>query len=179
MMLSNGRVHEKENGLHEGYREEYMLNGDGGAVINNNPTEISTWARQAVELMGAGELEKALHFMNLCLDEKFRSKILSEKMENYNGREGAESGNEKYKLSDSDELILLEKRCLVQMRLKMYDKVWEGAARIIAKRSNHTIAFKCIISSLCKADKVNNRFYHLKNTILILIIIIKMSVVNS
>lgn len=161
-MLATSTLQDKRNGNpNEEYQNGFLVNGHDHdvcveSVINNNPTEISNWAREAVALMGQEDvksLEKALYYMNLCLDEKFRNQYLAEKNKDSGSSCPEQLAKENYTLSDSDELILLEKRCLVQMRLKMYDKVWEGAARIIAKRSNHTIAFKCILASICKTEK--------------------------
>jgi len=119
---------------------------DGDEVINNNLSETSKFAEEAMRMMAKGELHKALNLLNLCLPENQMS---------YTGRQATEVIHN-YKLSESEETNLLEKRCLVLMKLKFYDKVFDDARRLLEKKQGHPLAFKCLIVAHCKKNQVGN-----------------------
>ena len=137
-----------------GLEEEFLDAGLWGFLksdiveepINNNVLESSKWAEEAMKLMARGELKKSLDLLNLCLPEN--------QMTLNNGRPVPENLHTDYTISEAEEINLLEKRCLVLMKLKLYDKVWDDARRLLEKKPSHSLAFKCLLAALCKKNQV-------------------------
>jgi hypothetical protein len=125
----------------------FLRSDAGDEPTNNNVSDASEkWSDKVMKLMGKGELNKALEFLNLCLPHNPTTGSKDKSLP-----EGLQSG---CMLPESEEIKLLEKRCLLLMKLKCYDKVWDDARRLLEKKPNHSLAFKCLLASLCKRDQV-------------------------
>lgn len=110
-------------------------------------------AQNAYRLIGQGEISSALHFLNKCLDEK---KVREKTIDDDHGERGSplKQGCFCTNLSPEKEVSLLEKRCLIHMKLHHFEEVVDDARRILDKRTNHALAYKCLLVSLCKTNRV-------------------------
>ena len=50
----------------------------------------------------------------------------------------------------------LEKRCLVYMKLKQYEKVVQDGKKLLELQYNNPLAFKCLLAALCKINQVSH-----------------------
>lgn len=95
------------------------------ASFPHDGTDIhARYAVEAIRLLGESNLHGALHFLNLCLDSAKQDK------NDKNGKDGCESPgdattseNVATGISPADEVSLLEKRCLIHMKLSHFDEV--------------------------------------------------------
>lgn len=137
-----------------------VSNGPPPCLSNDHSVRVesNSPAAKAMRFMEKGEYHDALHLLNLCLDsqgnsmeESLRGGILGSATDAWNGSTQNTSVNGVI----PDEIQLLERRCLVMMRLRFYDKVPIDADRILKKDPQNSVAFKCLIAALCKLNKVN------------------------
>jgi hypothetical protein len=147
------------------------------------------WGTKAMEFLEKGDLHRALHYLNLCLDKEFRNRVLlgstssdegggatSSTTEEERGKEeggGRGAGDagvvpdedhdddtlaqEDIGITPTDAVGLFEKRCLLHMKLQRFDEVLHDARRILDMRTDHSLAYKCLLVALCKLNKVRER----------------------
>jgi hypothetical protein len=121
-----------------------------------SPSRHQRQAADAIRLLSEGDLHGALHFLNLCLDNK---NVHENPTREENGDSGEDS-TDVNGISPAVSVSLLEKRCLIHMKLHHYDEVLNDARRILDKRTDYSLAYKCLLVALCKTGRVSlNSFY--------------------
>jgi len=127
------------------------------------------WGKKAIEFLSKGDLNRALHYLDLCLDKEYRETALMKKSGDTVDKKANCSevssdsitvpedvlSQEDIGLSPAQACGLFEKRCLIHMKLQRYDEVLEDTRRILDMRTDHSLAYKCLLVALCKLNRVS------------------------
>lgn len=144
------------------------LDSTSTSVGSEPPQEVvstSRYALQAIQLLEEGQLQAALQLLNLCLgdtDEADSADLEKQVSELLGDAKKSGIVAEARKASVYDESSLVEKRCLVNLKLKRYGKVIQDAKKMIGFSSENPVAYKCLLIALCKMKKVDyfyNTYY--------------------
>ncbi|CAL8138318.1 unnamed protein product [Orchesella dallaii] len=138
--------------------------GDGLEITEQNGradnlVNRSKYAAQAMQQLGEGNLYTALQLLNLCLGDTEETEPsdlelqLDDLIKDNKGAtsESTENNQDDY---DADESSLIEKRCLVNMRLKRFSKVVHDAKKMLDISGENPVAYKCLLAALCKMKKL-------------------------
>ncbi len=117
-----------------------------------------------MQLLEEGKFQAALQLLNMCLgdteEETSELELESQvedliKSKKWSKLEGLSADEER---SITDKSSLIEKRCLVNMRLKRYSKVVHDAKKMLDFSGENPVAYKCLLVALCKMKKVSSVF---------------------
>lgn len=135
-------------------------------------SQSTKYAVQAIQLLEEGKFQAALQLLNMCLgdteevetselelESQVEELIKNKKWAKFEGL----SAEEERSITDKSSLI--EKRCLVNMRLKRYSKVVHDAKKMLDFSGENPVAYKCLMVALCKMKKVSS-VYFISSTIL-------------
>lgn len=123
------------------------------------PQSQHLYAAQAMQLLEEGNFQAALQVLNLCLgdaDESETSDLEAQVEDLITKNQGDKL--ESSTSGSTDDCSLIEKRCLVNMRLKRFNKVIHDAKKMLDYSGENSVAYKCLLAALCKMRKVCSTF---------------------
>ena len=126
------------------------------------------WAAEAHKHTERGDFESGLYYINLCLQSVEEQDGNHHHRHSVNGgdfsttatmlpsEEEGQQHQQTQQLPTSEILSLIEKRCLVYMKMRHYEKAISDAQSLIQQQCNHTLAYKCLLGALCKLNQVTS-----------------------
>lgn len=144
--------------------EQTTMNGilSASSHRGNGINEVVTrnsYILQAFQLLEEGQFQAALHFLNICLGDTDEADPpdLETQVDDLIKRKQFNTAGLQTQTDPSltDEISLVEKRCLVNMRLKRYSKVIHDAKKMLDFSGENAVAYKCLLVALCKMKKVS------------------------